>query len=230
LPCCAVRRVCAGLPTDLFDLSRARTLSLARNSASVSGRIPGLVGTHSRGVVGICRISRRRTHASVQCRRSGWWRRNAGSRRGAPPRRRPPSRYRSGSTTQLDAFTAGQRSGDLVEYRRHEQFRIEPRQGSVTAREALRAQPTRSAGAGGFLVPACRVRLTLQPMNRGCDPTQNLAALLRHPVGSRAAFSPLSTILRTSRLLAPGRAGVVRFWITAACRPVTPAASPSACR
>ena len=53
----------------LAAFSCARSLNLAKYSASVSGRMPRGVGTHSRGVVGICRISRRRTHASVMWHR-----------------------------------------------------------------------------------------------------------------------------------------------------------------
>ena len=54
----------------LAAFSCARSLNLAKYSASVSGRMPRGVGTHSRGVVGICRISRRSSHAERR-RRSG---------------------------------------------------------------------------------------------------------------------------------------------------------------
>ena len=54
----------------LAAFSCARSLNLAKYSASVSGRMPRGVGTHSRGVVGICRISRRSSHAEKR-RRSG---------------------------------------------------------------------------------------------------------------------------------------------------------------
>jgi hypothetical protein len=64
-------------------------------------------------------------------------------------------------------------------------------------RPAARPQPIAAPARAAFFVPVRRVRLTLQPNEAGCDPTQNLTALLRHPVGSRAAFSPpsVSTIL-----------------------------------
>jgi hypothetical protein len=55
---------------DLLAFSCARSLNLAKYSASVSGRIPGLVGTHSRGVVGIRRISLRSSQGAMRPRRS----------------------------------------------------------------------------------------------------------------------------------------------------------------
>jgi hypothetical protein len=62
-----VPRFCADA---LVAFSCARSLNLAKYSVSVSGRMPRGVGTHSRGVVGICCISRRSSHAEKR-RRSG---------------------------------------------------------------------------------------------------------------------------------------------------------------
>ena len=75
-PASAYTRLRRGVPErrgspadDRRAFSRARSLNLAKYSASVSGRMPGLVGTHSRGVVGIRRLSRRSAQASRRLRR-----------------------------------------------------------------------------------------------------------------------------------------------------------------
>ena len=53
----------------LSRLSCARSLNLPKYSTSLSGRMPRGAGTHSRGVVGICRLSRRNAHPEKRLRR-----------------------------------------------------------------------------------------------------------------------------------------------------------------